>query len=123
MTPEADRRYNLSVKMLPRSRAGRIGLYLLRFIELAALVAFFVALGFALGPGIIAFTAAITVLASGFGYWRARRVRRLRRTDPAAAQRMSDREMTRFGKFYAGIAFLTMGVGIVAIIVVFATHA
>jgi hypothetical protein len=113
----------VGVSMLPRSQGGRIGLHLLHVIELAALVAFFVALGFALGPGIIAFTAVMTLLAGGIGYWQARKVVRLRRTDPAAAQRLSDRQFTHFGKIYAGIAFLVMGTCIVAIIVIFVTHA
>jgi hypothetical protein len=52
--------------MLPRSRAGRIGLHLLTLVELVAAVALFVALGFALGPGIIAFTAVMTLLAFAF---------------------------------------------------------
>jgi hypothetical protein len=109
--------------MLPRSRGFRIGLRLLTLIEVAAAVAFFVALGFALGPGVISATAVIAVIALGLGYWPARKRRQLLRSDPVAAQRMSDRDATRLGKVYAGFAFATMGVCIVAIIVIFATHA
>jgi anaerobic C4-dicarboxylate transporter len=109
--------------MLPRSRAGRIGLHLLTLIELAAAAAFFVALGFALGPGVIGVTAVITIVALGWGYLRGRKRRELRRSDPVAARRMDDRDATRLGKMYAGFAFVTMGVCIVAIVVIFATHA
>jgi UPF0716 family protein affecting phage T7 exclusion len=108
--------------MLPRSRSGRIGLHLLSLIEVAAAVALVVALGFALAPAVIVFTAVITVLAVGWGYRRGRRLRRLLRIDPGAAQRLSDRDATRIGKLYAGLAFATMAASVIAIIAIFATH-
>lgn len=111
------------MSILPRHRGARIALHLLSLIEWTAAAAFLIALGLAVGPGVIVFTGVVTILAAAVGYRHARRLGRLARSDPAAAERLRDKDWTRFGKFYAGIAFLTMGCCIVAIIAIFATHA
>lgn len=108
--------------MLPRSRLGRVGLWVLRFVELSAPIALLIILGRTVGRGFVIFMAAMTVLALAFGWWLGRRAWRLRRSDPAGAQRAFDRDMTAFGKFFAVISALMMGIGIVAVIVIFATH-
>ena len=89
---------------------------------LVLVVGVFVALGFALGPGVAAFGFILTALMMVSAVWWGLRLRRRMETDPVATTRSIDRMNTAFGKFYAAVAFAIMGIGIVAIIAVFATH-
>lgn len=111
----------MTLRPQPRLRwFARIAIWTL---SLVPAVVVFVVLGFAFGAWVAAFTFALAALSVVYAYRRGMRLRRLMEADPAAAFRDMDRRATREGKFYAGVAFATMGVGIVAIIVVFATHA
>ncbi len=86
-------------------------------------VAVYVALGLAYGVWVAVSAFLLSTLAMTYAVRRGLKLRRIMKTDPAAAFRTIDRSATREGKFYAGISFLTIGVGIIAIIAVFATHA
>jgi hypothetical protein len=92
-------------------------------LSLAVLVGVFVGLGYALGVGWAASLFVLFVLMMVFAYRRGMKLRQRMKMDPVGTMRDIDRTNTAFGKFYAGLAFVTMGIGVVAIIVVFATHA
>lgn len=109
--------------LAPRTRLGRSARIAHSLLSLAVVVGVFVGLGYALGVGWAASFFILFVLMMVFAYWRGMKLRQRMKTDPVGTMRDIDRTNTAFGKFYAGIAFATMGIGIVAIIVVFVTHA
>ena len=106
------------VTLAPRTRLGRLARISHSVLSLAVAVGVFVALGFALGPGVAVFGFVVGALMMVFAYRRGMRLRRRMKEDPVATMRSMDREASALGKFYAGFAFATMGVCVVVIIAV-----
>jgi hypothetical protein len=110
------------VTLTPRTRVGLFARITNSVVSLAVVAGVFVGLGFAVGPGVAIFGFVLAALTMLYAVRRGLKLRLLRRTDPAAVDRIVDRSATRIGKFYAGLAFATMGIGVIAIIAVLVTH-
>jgi hypothetical protein len=110
------------VTVAPRTRLGWFARIAHSVLTLAVVVGVFVGVGYALGAGIAALFFVLFVLMMVFAYWRGMKLRRRMKADPVGTMRSIDRTNTALGKFYASVAFATMGVGMVAIIAVFASH-
>ncbi len=107
---------------MPHRRAGRVGLWLIWLAELVGVIALLVALTFAVGPVVAVLTGVFSVPALVYGARRGLKIRHAARDDPALALRLFDRDATRFGKLFAGLAFAMIGIGFIAIVMLFATH-
>lgn len=106
----------------PRTPVGWFARITVWAISLVPTLGVFVALGFAFGPAVAIVGFVLGLLGLAYAYRSGMKLRHAMQEDPAAAFRRMDKSAIREGKLFAGFAFLTMGVGIVAIIAIFATH-
>ncbi len=106
----------------PRTRLGWFARITHWMISLVPTLGVFVVLGFVFGPAVAIVGFALGLLGLAYAYRRGMKLRRVMKEDPAAAFRSMDKSAIREGKLFAGIAFVTMGVCIVAIVAIFATH-
>jgi len=110
------------VTLKPQTRLGWVARITFWAISLVPTLGVFVALGFAFGPAVAIAGFVLGLLSLAYAYRRGMKLRRVMKEDPAAAFRSMDKSAIREGKLLAGIAFVTIGVGVVAIVAIFATH-
>ncbi len=92
-------------------------------LMMAVAIGVVVALVIAIGPAIPLVTLGLMLAVVALRWRHNQELRALARRDPDAYYKQADRDMTRFGWYFAGMSFLVMAVGTVAIIWVLATHA
>jgi hypothetical protein len=119
---ERDHATMSQMTLRPQTRLGWFARITLWAISLVPTFGVFVALGFAFGPPVAIVGFVLGLLGLAYAYRSGMKLRRVMKEDPAAAFRSMDKSAIREGKFFAGIAFVTMGVGIVALVAIFATH-
>ena len=92
-------------------------------LSLAIIVGLFVALGFAFGAGLAAAGFIFVALLMAVSYWWGMKLRRRMKTDPEGTWRSIDRTNTAVGKLFAAAGLTLVGVCILGIIALIATHA
>ena len=121
--PREVRHSERAMTLPPRTHLGWSARIALWVVSLVPALGVYIALGLAFGPWIASFAFVLSALAMAYAHRRGLKLRRVMKSDPPAAFRTIDRGATREGKLYAAISFVTIGVGVIAIIVVFATRA
>jgi hypothetical protein len=110
------------VSVMPRSRFGRAAVRILFWVPTLATVAILVVVGLRVGPWWPLGVAVGTVALLAFAHWMSRDVRRLRKTNPAEAQRVAGARADRVGRLLVRWVVAWMALGAILLVVILVAH-